>query len=48
MNKELVHVIVTSDRPLTDDEVDELFCYLELQLEDGTNVRVEVTYHEPI
>jgi hypothetical protein len=44
----LVHVVVKADNDLTDQEIDELFCYLELQLASGTNVRAEVSYHEQI
>lgn len=48
MYKYLTHVLVSADSPLTEEQIEELFCYLELQLEDGTNVRAEVTFIEQI
>lgn len=44
----LVHVNVISDKPLTTEEIEELFCYLELQTENGANVRAEVAHSEQI
>lgn len=49
MNSEyLVHVIVHADNELTDEQIEELFSYLEIQLQNGTNVRAEVSYHEQV
>ena len=44
----LVHVNIITDGELTDEQIEELFSYLELQMENGTNVRAEVAYHEQI
>ena len=44
----LVHVNVLTDGELTDEQIEELFSYLELQMENGTNVRAEVAYQEQI
>lgn len=44
----LVHVNVISDKELTKEELEELFYYLELQTENGANVRAEVAYSEQI
>lgn len=44
----LVHVNVVADGALTDEQIEELFSYLEVQMDNGTNVRAEVTHHEQI
>lgn len=47
-----VRVKIVSDKPLTREQLDTLFCYLELQIETSsdeyTNVRAEVTYAKPL
>ena len=47
-NSYLVHVNVISDKPLTEEQLEELFCYLESQTENGANVRAEVAHSEQI
>lgn len=48
MYKYLVHGVITSDKELTQDDLDTLFAYLELQLNSGANIYGEVSYHEEI
>lgn len=43
-----VHVNVVADGELTDAQIEELFSYLEVQMDNGTNVRAEVIAHEQI
>ena len=47
-NQYLVHLVLTTDKTITYEQVEELASYLEVQLDDGTNVRAEVTYSEQI
>lgn len=47
-NQYLVHMVITTDKPITYEQVEELAGYLQLSLNDGTNVRAEVTYSEQI
>lgn len=44
----LVHVNIITDKPISKEQLEELFCYLEITLEDGTNVRAEVAHSEQI
>lgn len=44
----LAHVNVHSTNELSEQQMEELFCYLELQLENGTIVRVELAHYEQI
>ena len=47
-NQYLVHLVVTTDKPITYSDVETLASYLEVQLDNGANVRAEVTYSEQI
>lgn len=39
----LAHMVITTDKPVTREQIEELAGYLQLTLDDGTNVRAEVT-----